>query len=189
MGRFTKTRFRDDVLVNLHYRLISVTTDIDVLHLIPELAAIGQHSLQQYCNEWRCRRIARGVTLIHVTDQLNLRIWVDAQPGTKKGKVFLDELVNYIVDRHFRDTAQRRELILKVRRSKVHWAERHYEIQIGRRCEIWMICKNCGAELQTIHEVIERQPVALPTTFVTCPHCHLTFLCDENDLQLRLAHG
>lgn len=81
---------------------------IVILRLFPELAAIGDEQLQVYCDEWLQRPIAKQYAVAQITIdadlllQINLELHVPVQQGEQ---ILLpsDELLGYIVDRHFHD--------------------------------------------------------------------------------------
>jgi hypothetical protein len=57
-----------------------LTATVNVLRLVPEIAAIGQLELQGYCDAWLCRPIARkfGVAQLVVDYNLMLTVNLDA---------------------------------------------------------------------------------------------------------------
>jgi hypothetical protein len=92
-----------------------MATGIDILHLFPELVAIGQRQLQECCDDWLRRPIASeyAVAQIAVDDNLLLHISLSAAGSVLSGDrafIPIDELLGYIVDRQFPDASQRREL-------------------------------------------------------------------------------
>ena len=166
---------------------------LDVLHLFPDLAAIGRSKVQDYCNAWVQRPISRGYAIaqIVVDDQLLMYIRLGATGATFAGdRAFfpIDELLGYIVDRHFADADKRRELHATIRDTRRRWAElgRHYALTVGRRGTFFITCKNpdCRAELETSHQGVEGQTVECPPTDVTCPVCGSTHTYDGRDLHL-----
>jgi hypothetical protein len=97
-----------------------MSSGIDILHLFPELAAIGQEQLQLYCDEWLRRPIAREYALaqIMVDDRLLLYISVDTTGPIMHGDrafIPIDQLLDYIIDRHFQPSNKRRGLHASVR--------------------------------------------------------------------------
>jgi hypothetical protein len=58
-----------------------VATAIDILHLFPELAAIGPSQLQDYCDAWVKRPIAwqNAVAKITVDEHLMLHVYLAAK--------------------------------------------------------------------------------------------------------------
>ena len=131
---------------------------IDLFHLFPEMASIGQQQLQVYCHEWVRRPMAReyGLAQIIVDNELLLHLSLEASGAVMCGDrafIPIDELLGYIIDRHFPDANMRRELHANVRETRRRWAElnRDYEIAVGRMGTLWLTCKNpaCEAELKT----------------------------------------
>jgi hypothetical protein len=53
--------------------------NIDILKRLPDVAAIGQMKLQDYCNEWLTRPIARDFGISH------LIVGADCTRGRKTG--------------------------------------------------------------------------------------------------------
>jgi hypothetical protein len=97
---------------------------INILCLIPELAAIGREKLQVYCNEWLQRPIASEFAITHLIVGSDLMLTVnidDTRARFIDGRVFIpiDELLSYIIDQHFSDTIVRRGLQMKYRSSAI----------------------------------------------------------------------
>jgi hypothetical protein len=173
-----------------------MTSGIDILHLFPELAAIGQEQLQMYCSEWLRRPIAQEYSLAQITvyDELLLHIIVDASGPILCGDrafIPIDELLGYIIDRHFQAADKQRELHAIVRDTRRHWAElgRDYEIAVGRMGTLYLTCKNprCRAELETEQRAREGQEISCKHTPVTCPFCGCTYDYEGRDLQLKVT--
>lgn len=166
---------------------------IDILHLFPELTAIGQKDLQVYCDEWLKRPIARHSPLkqIVVDEQLMISLHVsrDAQIGTQ-AFIPMDELLGYIIDQHFIEPDQRRQLHAKVReaREMLRRLGTAYEVTAGRMGMLYLICKNpdCQATLNTSHRGIEGQTVTCPPLPATCPICGQTHSYVGSDFRLKL---
>jgi hypothetical protein len=168
---------------------------IDILHLFPELTAIGEKDLQVYCDEWLSRPMARefGIAQIVVDERLLLTVNLDAERvGFVGDNVFIpiDELLGYMIDRHFQESDKRRRLHASVRETRERWSELHrdYEATIGRSGMLYLVCKNadCRATLTTSHRGFEGQVVECPPCDVTCPVCAATHVYEGSDLQLKL---
>lgn len=162
---------------------------VDILHLFPELAAIGRQQLQAYCDEWLRRPMAReyGVTLVSVSDDLLLSINLDPTHVEQVGeRVFMpiDQLLGYIVERHFGDPAERRRLYESIRDARLHWENcgRDYGASIARRGKLYLTCTSCQAELESSHEGVEGWTVTCPPTELTCPVCGATGTYNGSDL-------
>lgn len=169
---------------------------IDILHLFPDLAAIGQQQLQAYCDDWLRRPMARefAVAQLTVDERLMLQINLTTQgPAFCGDRVFIpvDELLGYIVDCHFDDADKRRELHASIRETRRRWGAlgRDYEVTIGRVGTLYLTCKNpeCRTELETHHQATQNQEIICPPTDVTCPVCGSTYKYGGNDLHLRPA--
>jgi hypothetical protein len=103
-----------------------MSISVDILHLFPDLAAIEKAKLQVYCNEWLRRPVARdrGVAQIIVDDQRNLLVTLDDVCTAFDGDhVFIpiDELLGYIVERHFTDADQQQGLHFQIRYTRMRW--------------------------------------------------------------------
>jgi hypothetical protein len=112
---------------------------IDFLLLIPDVAAIGLVKLQGYCDEWLQRPIARehGVAQLNVRRDLSLEALLDAEDAERvDSRVFipLDELVGYIIDQHFFDSEQRRQLHAHLRDIRRRWSgfDRDQQVTFGK---------------------------------------------------------
>jgi hypothetical protein len=166
---------------------------IDILNLIPEVAAIGQPQLQEYCSQWLDRPLARqyGIAQLAVDDRLGLTVNLDAQRAEFVGDralIPIDELIGYIIDSHFQDRAERDRLHLTARaiRNGINETGHQYEATLGRTGTLYLICKSCGAVLETEHKGIEGQVVECPPCNVTCPACGRSNVYDGSDLKLNL---
>jgi hypothetical protein len=121
-----------------------------------------------------------------------LAVNLDAERAEFVGEnVFIpiDELLGYIIDRHFTDPAERRWLQTSVldarqRRDEVN---RNYESTVGRVGTLYLICKSCGATLKTHHKGIEGQRLECPLCEVSCTACGWSDVYDGSDLKLKLA--
>jgi hypothetical protein len=163
----------------------------DILHLFPELAAIGRQQLQAYCDEWLLRPMARqyGVSLIAVSDDLLLCVNLDRDHVEHVGdRMFIpiDQLLAYIVERHFTDPAKRRQLYQCIRDARLNSERfgRDYEATVGRSGRLYLTCKTCHAELETSHEGVEGWAVTCPPAELTCPACGAVGTYDGDDLHL-----
>jgi hypothetical protein len=164
---------------------------IDVLHLFPKLAAIGQLRLQDYCNEWLARPLLQkcGLTHIDVSHELLLSLNVNPARADQVGDAMfvpIDQLLSHIVERHFTDPDERRRLYLCIRDTRSRWGElgRNYTITTNRTGRLFLTCKNpaCRAELGSSIDGVEGWTVNCPTTEITCPICGVAFRCDGSDL-------
>lgn len=170
-----------------------MAANIDILHLFPELTAIGLPGLQTYCDEWLRRPIALefGIAQLVVDERLMLAINLHSERADfidDKVVIPIDEPLGYIVDRHFVDADERRRLHASIRETRQRWEElnRDYETTIGRAGTLYLVCKSCRAALETEHRDIEGQTVECPPCNVTCPACGQSNVYDGSDLQLRL---
>jgi hypothetical protein len=92
-----------------------MSAGIDILQLMPEISAIGYEQLQNYCNKWLQRPIAKqfGVVQLMLTRELVLQVLLDenhTQMVDGHAYVPIDELVGYIIDQHFTEPSKRQEL-------------------------------------------------------------------------------
>jgi hypothetical protein len=167
---------------------------LDLFGLFPEIVAIGQPQLQLYYNEWAKRPIARqhSVAQVFVDQQLVLHFHMDVDCGIRPGvHTFIptDQLLVYIVERHFPEPDYRRELCARIQDVRLRWGEvgYGYEVTISRKGRFYLTCKNpaCHAELESAHVGTERQAVSCPPTQLTCPQCGASFIGDGSDLHLR----
>lgn len=165
----------------------------DVFHFFPELAEIGRKQLQAYCDEWQQRPIARqhGVSLINVDDDLGVSFNLNpARVGHVSERVVLpiDELLVYIVERHFADPDERRRLFRTIRDTKHRWDElgQDYGASMNRQGRLHLTCKNpdCRAELETGQDGVEGWTVTVPPTDLMCPLCGVTATYYGSDLHL-----
>jgi hypothetical protein len=154
----------------------------DILKTFPDLAAIGESQLQSYCDEWAKRPVAKQFAVTHITVDaaLMLHIYLASENVVELGDqavLPIDELLGYIIDRHFQDADKRKKLHAAVREA------RNMET-VGR---IWLKCKNqaCGAELETHHFASPGQEIVCPPTKVTCPGCGVTSEYEGGDLFVR----
>lgn len=115
---------------------------------------------------------------ITIDAELLLQINLDLHAPVQQGEQILlpvDELLGYIVDRHFAVAEKRRELHTAIRETRRRWGEldRDYEVTVGRVGRLWLTCKNpaCRVELETNHQATEHQRVNCPLIQVTCPAC------------------
>ena len=161
----------------------------------PELATIGQAQLQDYCDDWVQTQSARQSCVRKLTVGENLLLYSDFRvPDTvKDGDVLvfpMDELLRYIVDRHFADAATRCRLRNDIADARRQWGSLHreYRVTLGRRGPLFLTCKNpdCRSELQTQFVGYENQEVVCEPTDVACPHCGSTCKYDGRDFHLGL---
>jgi hypothetical protein len=168
---------------------------IDILTLIPDVAAIGQMKLQGYCDEWLKRPIAReyGFVQLNVTRDLVLEALVEECRVKFVGDRALlpfDELLGYIIDQHFRDADQRRQLHAQLRecRKQLIGLGQEYELTAGNVGRYYLKCKNpnCDVFIETSHQGIEGIAVTCPPCEVTCPACGHSAMYDGNDFTLLM---
>src|SRR5436305_12748039 len=89
--------------------------NIDILLRLPDVAAIGRSKLQDYCNEWLKRPIARQFGITHLIVGSDLMLTVNLDLGSVEfvdSRAFIPicELLDYIIDSHFKDATKRHEL-------------------------------------------------------------------------------
>lgn len=163
---------------------------------LPDVAAIGRTKLQDYCNDWLKRPIAREYSITHliVGSDLLLTVNLDANDvDMDRARAFIPiaELLDYIIDQHFDQPVRRRELHDAARDIKQRWGEigYHYVGMARRVGNLWLKCKNpaCDFSLETVQQAVEGQRIHCPPCRVTCPMCGHTDVYDGSDLHLRLA--
>jgi hypothetical protein len=170
---------------------------IDVFLLVPEIAAIGQERLQRSCDEWRERPLAKQLgcadSIVGADRMLTVNIDLAVAQKVQSDQVFLplNELLGYVIDRHFPDLNKRRELHGEVRRIRKLLAESGVEYQgmAGRSGQLWLKCKkpSCDVWMETAQRAIEGQTITCPPVSVTCPACGHTDYYDGSNLVLRLT--
>lgn len=167
---------------------------VDILHLFPNLAAIGQADLQTYSNEWCQRPIARdyGMAQIVIDGQLNMQVMLDETGAAIYGdEVFIpiDEVLGFIVDRHFTDANQRRRLHAEIRDVRRRWGElgKDYEATVGRVGSLYLVCKNpsCNNQMMTEQKATEGQRISCPPFDIECLKCGHTYPYGSGDLKLK----
>ncbi len=133
--------------------------NVDILFRLPDVATIGRMKLQDYCDQWLQRPIARefGISHLIVGSDLLLTVNLDAsRVDFVDNRAFIPicELSDYIIDEHFQDAAQRQELHARARDIRQHWAEvgYQYEAMAGRVGRLWLTCKNpaCDVPIETV---------------------------------------
>jgi hypothetical protein len=177
----------------LHNRNVTLSAPLDILHSIPDVAAIEQAQLQVYCDEWVKRPLARKLGIAHfvVDSGRMLQAVLDADRAAIIGvDVYIpfDELVGYIIDRHFADADERRRLHVQLREARNHWPETNLgaEVLIGRVGTYYLVCKNptCGVWMETAHKGVEGGTVECPRCELTCPECGHVAIYDGADFRL-----
>ncbi len=170
---------------------------VDILHLFPDLAAIGPTVLQLYCNDWLQRPIARecGITQLVINDQRNMEVLIDVMRALgrheRPGEVFfpVDELLDYIVDRHFTDSSERNRLHTAVRDTRKHWQAtgKDYAAEVRRVGTLYFECKNpgCRSKMISDKQAGEGQRITFGPMDITCTTCNQTFTYDGNDFKLK----
>jgi hypothetical protein len=170
--------------------------NIDILKRLPDVAALGRMKLQDYCNEWLQRPIARkfGISHLIVGADLMLTVNLDLQRANVAGtRTFIPicELLDYVIDRHFQEPAKRQELHAAARDIRQRWGEvgYQYEAMAGRVGNLCLTCKNpaCGVSIETAQQAVEGQRVHMSLKQATCPACGHTATYDGNDLKLLFA--
>jgi hypothetical protein len=166
---------------------------VNILLLLPEVAAIGRQKLQVYCNEWLQRQIAREFAVTHliVGDDLALTVNIDdsrARFSDEKAFIPIDELVGYIIDEYFDDAVIRRKTHDQLREIRNGWADEGYQytVMAGRVGRLWIKCKNpnCDASLESAQEAVGGQTIHCPASLVNCPVCGEPHSYDGSDLYL-----
>jgi len=168
--------------------------NVDILLRLPDVAAIGRTKLQDYCNEWLQRPIARdyGITNLIVGSDLLLTINVYRSEQLVDNRAFIPigDLLDYIIDQQFDDPAKRRELHNESLAIRQRWDEVGYQyIMMNKRVgNLWLKCKNpaCDFSLETTQQAVEGQVIHCPPCQITCPMCGHTDWYDGSNLHLRL---
>jgi hypothetical protein len=163
---------------------------------LPDVASIGRDQLQDYCDQWLKRPIAREFGISHLIVGSNLLLTVNldlrrVEFVDNRTFVPIYELLDYIIEHHFTDPAKRRELHAEAHDFRKRWGEvgYQYEAMGGRVGNLWLKCKNpnCDAPMETVQQAVEGQVIQCPPCKVTCPVCAHTDWYDGSDLHLRLA--
>src|SRR6266480_3786836 len=94
--------------------------NIDILLRLPDVASIGREQLQDYCNEWLERPIAYEFGISHLIVGSDLLLTVNLRLASVEfmdNRAFIPicELLDYIIDQHFREPAKRHELHAEAR--------------------------------------------------------------------------
>jgi hypothetical protein len=169
---------------------------IDILRLFPELAVIGPIQLQTYCHEWLRRPIARefGFTQLLIDNQLLIYAAIDpTRAGFIGEKAYLpiDELLGYIIDRHFTDHDERRRLHAAVRdtRNRRRDYGPDYGVNIGRLGTLCLTCKNptCHAIMETDQIACELDRITYGPINIECLTCGQTHPYDGRDFHLKIV--
>jgi hypothetical protein len=175
-----------------------MSSGLNILHSIPEVAAIEQSQLQVYCDEWVKRPLAQKLGIAHfeVHRGKMLQIILEAKRAAIIGSdpyLPLDELVGYIIDRHFNDADERRRLHARLREARTHWPEANkgFEALVGRVGTLYLVCKNpaCGVWMETAHKGVEGGVVECPPCELVCPACGQANVYGGQDFQLRPLGG
>jgi hypothetical protein len=113
--------------------------NVDILLRLPEVAEIGRSQLQEYCNRWSERPIAREFGTSHLIVGSDLLLTVNLELGSvdfvgDRAFIPIFELLDYIIERHFHEGSKRRELHALARDIRQRWGEigYHYEAMAGR---------------------------------------------------------
>src|SRR5262249_20836341 len=100
----------------------------------------------------------------------------------------LDELLGFIVDKHFPDPQQRRDLHAKIRDSREQLRNTGEEFQatMGRLGTLNRTCKNplCASQMRTDVKAAEGQRINYGPEDMTCFTCGQTFAHDGSDFKL-----
>ena len=80
--------------------------NIDILLRLPDVATIGRAKLQDYCDQWLERPIAREFGISHLIVGSDLLLTVNLDAGSVDfvgNRTFIPicELLDYIIDQHF----------------------------------------------------------------------------------------
>jgi hypothetical protein len=166
---------------------------IDLLQQFPDIAAIGHSELQEYCNQWVQRPIARqsGLAQIIVDDQRRMQIMLDKAGAEIHGDhafIPLDELLSYIVDQHFTDAGERRRLHASIQDARQPGNElgKDYAITVGKMGTLYLVCKNpdCAAQMMSDTKAAEGQRINIPTLNVECLSCGQVHSYEGSDFKL-----
>ena len=99
----------------------------------------------------------------------------------------LDELLGYIIDQHFADAKERRQLHAELRSVKQQLTDQGYGVTVGRVGTLYLECKNpdCDVLMGTPHRATLGTRVNCPPTSLTCPVCRHTATYDGSDFIVR----
>ena len=170
-----------------------MASPVDILRLLPDVAAIGRPQLQDYCNQWLERPIAREYGITHLIVGSDLMVTVnidDKRAKVHEGYVFIpvDELAGFIIDSHFTEPTKRQGLHSQLRDLRDRWGDigYRYEVLSGRVGRLWLKCKNptCSVMLETVQEAVEGQAINMPPIEVTCPVCGVANFYEGSDLEI-----
>jgi hypothetical protein len=171
-----------------------LAVSVDILQLFPDLAAIDHSELQIYCDEWLQRPLARecGMAQIVIDGQFNMQVMLDEAGAVFHGdEVFIpiDELLGFIIDRHFTDANERRRLHAEIRDARKRWDElgKDYEATVGRVGTLYLVCKNpdCAAQMMSDKKAAQGQRINFGPMDITCTTCDQTFAYDGSDFKLK----
>lgn len=171
-----------------------MASSVDILHLFPDLTAIGPTELQVYCDEWVQRPIAheRGIAQIIIDERRHMQVLFDGSTAALSGDhafIPIDELLGFIVDRHFTDSDDRRRLHAGIRDARQRLGEciRDYVAGIGRIGTLYLVCKNaaCAAQMMSDRKATAKQRINFGPMDITCTTCWQTFVYDGNDFKLK----
>jgi hypothetical protein len=171
-------------------------SNIDIFLRLPDVADLGRHQLQDYCNQWLKRPISREFGILHLIVGSDLMLTVNLDLRAVEivdNRIFIPicELLDYVIDQHFEDPKKRRELHAEAYDIRKRWGEvgYQYEAMGGRVGNLWLKCKNpsCDVSMETFEQAIEGQVIHCPRCQVTCPVCGHTDWYDGSDLHLILV--
>jgi hypothetical protein len=171
-----------------------VASSLDILQLFPDLAAIGTTELQVLCDEWLQRPIARdcGIAQIIIDERRHMQVLVDRSGAALDGDYSflpIDELLGFIVDRHFAESNGRRQLHAAIRDARQRLGElvREYVASIGRVGSLYLICKNpaCKTQMMTDRKATAEQRINCPTFDIECLTCGQIHPYGGSDFKLR----
>jgi hypothetical protein len=166
---------------------------IDLLRQFPELAAIGQSELQEYCDQWIQRPIARqsGLSQIIVDDQRRMQVLLNKDGAEIHGEyafIPLDELLSYIVDHHFPDAGERRKLHTNIRNARRSGNDlgKDEAVRVGRVGTLYFVCKNpgCAAQMMSDKKAAEGQQINCPAFEIECLKCGQIHTYEGSDFKL-----
>jgi hypothetical protein len=172
-----------------------MATPLNILSLYPELTAIGREQMQLYCDEWVQRPIAKqfGIAQVVADDSLRLYISVVSIARFLDGHQIvlpIDELVDFVIDRHDFEPGARQALHKRVRETRDTWPELNpqYDVATSRIGRLHLTCKNpaCGVLIETSHFAAEDDQINCPPCDLTCPACNQSHVYDGSDLKLNL---
>lgn len=164
---------------------------LDLFDGLPELRAIGLPQVLVYVQEWIKTPLARefSVMAIDVSEDFRFSPNIGLTHETEDGETVVvpfDEMLHYIVDRHFEDADQRQSLHERIHQRRREQGEsgRIYTADLGPRYPLYLVCKNSGCQnlMQTQFTAHVGQQLGKDSANVTCPRCQHTYLYSTDEL-------